>query len=76
MLKATGHTSTGGERPRNFNVDPSGRFLLAANQDTDNVVIFRIDEKIGVPEATGKSVEVPSPVCVVFAADVPKAGGE
>jgi len=70
MLEATGHTPTGGKRPRNFNVDPSGRFLVAANQNTDNVVIFRIDETTGLPKATGKSVEVPSPVCVVFAADV------
>ncbi len=69
MLAASGHTATGGKRPRNFNVDPSGRYLLAANQDTDNVVIFRIDEASGVPEEMGKQVEVPRPVCVVFAAD-------
>jgi len=62
------HTSTQGERPRNFNVDPSGQYLLAANQDTHNVVVFRIDQQTGLLEPTGEEVEVPSPICVVFRA--------
>jgi 6-phosphogluconolactonase len=65
-LTETGHTPTGGKTPRNFHVDPTGRFLLAANQGSDSVVVFRIDEDGGTLEPTGDSVEVPSPVCVVF----------
>ena len=33
------HTSTQGKSPRNFALDPSGRWLLAANQDTNNIVV-------------------------------------
>lgn len=66
MLTAIGHTSTGGQTPRNFNVDPSGRCLLAANQATGNVVVFRIDPETGALTPTGKEVVVPTPVCVVF----------
>jgi 6-phosphogluconolactonase len=66
MLTAIGHTSTGGQTPRNFNVDPSGRILLAANQATDNIVVFRVDPETGALTATGQEVEVPTPVCVVF----------
>jgi 6-phosphogluconolactonase len=67
-LRAAGHTPTGGRTPRNFNLDPSGRFLLAANQQTDNVVVFRIDDTDGSLALTGQSVDVPTPVCVLFLA--------
>ena len=33
--------STGGKTPRNFGIDPTGRYLLAANQDSDSIVVFR-----------------------------------
>lgn len=65
-LTPLGHTFTGGSTPRNFNLDPTGRFLLAANQKTGNVVVLRIDPETGIPQGTGKSVEIPSPVCVLF----------
>ena len=37
-LGYVGHASTLGRTPRSFGIDPSGRFLLAANQDSDTVV--------------------------------------
>ena len=33
-LTPKGHQATGGKTPRNFGIDPDGRFLLAANQDS------------------------------------------
>jgi 6-phosphogluconolactonase len=65
-LRPLGHTSTEGSTPRNFNLDPSGNFLLAANQESGTVVVLKIDQETGIPEATGKKVEVPKPVCVLF----------
>lgn len=65
-LTPSGHTPTEGATPRNFNLDPTGKFLLAANQKTGNVVVLQINPDTGVPEPTGKSVAVPSPVCVLF----------
>jgi 6-phosphogluconolactonase len=61
-LKA--HQSTMGKTPRNFNFDPSGNFLLAANQNSDNIVIFKRDKNTGLLEDTGKRIEVGNPVCV------------
>ena len=58
---------TTGATPRNFAIDPTGRYLFAANQGTGNVVLFRIDPATGRLTPAGQSVEVPSPVCVVFA---------
>jgi len=61
-LTAMGHRSTGGRTPRNFNFDPSGNFLLVANQNSDEIVIFRRNS--GLLEDTGKRIQVPSPVCI------------
>jgi 6-phosphogluconolactonase len=60
-------TPTQGKTPRNFAIDPSGTFLLAANQDSGNIVTFRIDSGTGRLTPTGDMLEVPSPVCILFA---------
>jgi 6-phosphogluconolactonase len=65
-LTLAGIVSSGGKTPRNFGIDPSGRFLLSANQQTGNVVVMRIDPATGIPEPTGHEVQVPRPVCVKF----------
>ena len=46
-LKLVGHESTHGNHPRNFVIDPSGNFLLVANQFSNNIVIFRRHLKTG-----------------------------
>ena len=55
---------TQGKTPRNFFIDPTGKFLLAENQDSDSIVVFKIDEQSGKLEPTGEKLEVPSPVCI------------
>lgn len=64
MLALAGHQSTLGKTPRNFNFDPSGNFLLVANQNSDNVVIFKRDKQTGLLTDTGKKIEVGNPVCI------------
>lgn len=59
--------STLGRGPRNFVIDPSGKFLLVGHQYTDNVVIFERNKKTGTLKDTGKRIEIGSPVCLVFA---------
>jgi 6-phosphogluconolactonase len=66
-LASVDQISTRGKTPRNFAIDPSGGYLLAANQDSGTIVVFRIDQKTGGLTPTGTSVQVPSPVCLVFA---------
>jgi 6-phosphogluconolactonase len=53
--------------PRNFGVDPSGKYVLVANQDGDSVVVFAVDASTGMLKPTGHKIEVPKPVCVKFA---------
>jgi 6-phosphogluconolactonase len=60
------HVLTQGKTPRNFQIDPTGAYLFAANQDSDSVVQFRIDPKSGKLTPTGKKLELPVPVCLLF----------
>ena len=57
-----------GKMPRNFVIDPTGQFLLVANQVTNEIIIFKRDHKTGLLTATGKKIEVEKPVCLQFAA--------
>jgi 6-phosphogluconolactonase len=59
-------TSTLGKGPRNFTIDPTGNFLLVGHQYTNDIVIFKRDKKTGSLTATGKKIELCSPVCLVF----------
>jgi 6-phosphogluconolactonase len=58
--------STFGKNPRDFAVDPTGRFLIAANQDSDNIVVYKIDQKTGALIPTNSGIHVGNPVCLKF----------
>jgi 6-phosphogluconolactonase len=59
---------TMGKTPRNFAIDPTGKFLLTANQESNDIVTFRIDAITGALSPTSDIVEAPAPVCIVFLA--------
>jgi len=63
-LKVKGFQDVQGKHPRNFIIDPTGHFLLVANRDTDNIVVFKINQQTGLLEDTGKQIQVPNPVCL------------
>ncbi|HEY1114947.1 MAG TPA: lactonase family protein [Chitinophagaceae bacterium] len=65
-LRPVGYQSTLGEQPRNFTLDPSGRYLLAANQRSGTVVVFRREAQTGLLQPTGVQVSIPQPVCLLF----------
>jgi 6-phosphogluconolactonase len=62
------NASTQGRIPRNFAIDPTGQWLLAANQETDNVTVFAINKTSGRLKATGQTLKVDTPVCVRYVA--------
>ncbi|HTA62582.1 MAG TPA: lactonase family protein [Bacteroidia bacterium] len=63
-LKLAGHQPTLGEHPRNFTIDPTGKYLLVANATTSNIVVFKRDLKTGLLTFTGIEIKVPSPSCL------------
>ncbi|MGB3006183.1 MAG: lactonase family protein [Chitinophagaceae bacterium] len=63
-LRLVGHQPTLGKTPRNFTIDPSGKFLLAENQNSDEIVIFNRDIKTGLLSDTGNRISIGKPVCI------------
>lgn len=64
LLTAKGFHAVLGKAPRNFNFDPSGNFLLVANQDTDEIVVFKRNKKTGLLTDSGERIKAGNPVCV------------
>jgi len=65
-LEYVENESTGGKTPRNFGIDPTGTFIIAANQDSDSLVVLKIDQKTGELSPADHELKVPKPVCVKF----------
>lgn len=59
-LTIVGHTHTGGATPRHFKFDQTGRWVLAANQDSDTIAMFAFDPEDG-SLTPGNQYSVPSP---------------
>lgn len=53
-----------GKGPRNFTIDPTGRFLLVAYQRSDKVEVYNRNSKTGLLTATGNEFSVGNPVCL------------
>lgn len=68
-LTVKGYQSALGEQPRNFVIDPTGKFLLVANQKTNNIVVFKRNITTGMLEAMPGSIQVQSPVCLTMITD-------
>ena len=58
--------SCGGKVPRHLALDPSSRWLLVANQASDNIAVLARDSKTGQLTA-GQSFPLSKPQCLVFA---------
>jgi len=65
-LRWRDYQSTGGMHPRNFMIDPTGNWLLVANRDTDNIVIFKRNKQTGKLTASGNEIKLSSPVFLMM----------
>jgi 6-phosphogluconolactonase len=65
-LEFAGRSSCGGDWPRNFVISPSGKFLLVANEQSNDIVIFRLDENTGLLRDTSQKIRMKKPVCLKF----------
>lgn len=57
--------STGGVNPRNFYLSPDGKFLIAENQSSNSLVIFKRDQETGELEFYNQIQNIPKPVCLI-----------
>ncbi len=56
--------ATGGKTPRNFNLSPDGHFLLVANQESDNIRLFKRDVVTGRLTSTSVKIEIKKPAYI------------
>lgn len=64
MLTLVGHQKTYGDHPRNFTIDPTGKYLLVANMLTNNIVIFKRNVKTGLLKKMKREIRVAAPSCL------------
>lgn len=65
-LKKIQTIKTRGNFPRDFALDSSERFLVCANQNSDNLTLFERNEETGRLTVLQKDVYAPECVCVYF----------
>ncbi|KRL25848.1 carboxy-cis,cis-muconate cyclase [Limosilactobacillus frumenti DSM 13145] len=56
--------STEGDFPRDFNLSADESYLLASNQNSDNLTLYKRDAETGKLTMLQKDVHCPEPVCV------------
>jgi 6-phosphogluconolactonase len=64
-LQARG--SCGGKIPRHLALDPTERWMLVANEQSDAISVLARDGKTGKLAETGKNFPISKPQCLVFA---------
>ncbi len=58
-----------GAEPRNFNLDPSGSWLLAAGQNSHTLACFQVNLRSGELVYNQSIIQTPAPICVLFDRD-------
>jgi 6-phosphogluconolactonase len=66
-LRPIQQISCGGKTPRYFSIDPSNRWLLVANQDSANIVVFARNPRTGLLTSTSKQYQIDFPMFLIFA---------
>jgi 6-phosphogluconolactonase len=61
-----GRSNCGGKTPRNFVFDPSERWMLVANQDSNLISVFARNPETGILAEEGKSVAAQAPMRILF----------
>ncbi|WP_064196934.1 MULTISPECIES: lactonase family protein [Emticicia] len=66
QIELIGHESTHGGTPRNFNIDPTGNFVIVANQSSDNIVVFSRNQQTGLLKKLSDNTKILHPSCIQF----------
>jgi len=65
-LKTVSFVPVEGNWPRNFGLTPDGKFMLVANERSDNITVFKLNPETGMPTFTGNQISLHKPVCIEF----------
>ncbi len=61
------HAPCGGQTPRHFAIDPSGKWLLCGHQNSNTLSILSLNPETGLLGEPQATVVIPNPVCILFA---------
>ena len=53
-----------GVMPRDFFIDPTDNFILIGHQNSNDIFVFKRDQKTGLLTYANKKLEIGSPVCL------------
>jgi 6-phosphogluconolactonase len=65
-LTPIARSSCGGKTPRNFKLDPTEKWMLVANQNSDLISVLARNPQTGELANEGKSYACPAPMCILF----------
>lgn len=60
------HAPCGGKTPRHFKIDPSGKWLICAHQNSDTISVLSLDPATGLLGEPKSTVPAPKPNCILF----------
>ena len=66
-LKLVQRISCGGKTPRQFTLDPTGRWLVCGNQDSASLTVFKRDPVSGQLAGPVQMLAIDSPLVAIFA---------
>jgi 6-phosphogluconolactonase len=66
-LSPIARSNCGGKTPRNFTLDPTERWMLVANQNSNLISVFARNPETGALADQGKSYAAATPMCILFA---------
>ena len=52
--------------PRDFNLDPSGLYLISAGERSNDIRLYTIGQETGMLEETACKLELPAPANILF----------
>ncbi len=67
-LERSAIEACGGHWPRNFAIAPAGRFMLVANQESNEVTVLPLSSTTNAPGESCARASLPGAACVLFAA--------
>ena len=66
-LTAMDYPPAMGHNPRHFALDPTGRYMFVANQDSGNITVFHVHPRTGQLQPTASvALHVPSLACILL----------
>jgi 6-phosphogluconolactonase len=65
-LRLQGQIDCGGRHPRDLAIDPSGQWLIVANQKSGSLCLFQLNPVSGAPERIPGTISIAAPACILF----------